>query len=110
MRQFLTIQLLSPFLKRHLGPSEEDQRQMLSALGYSDMDRFVADVVPADILDPESPRTSLPEGCDEATALRDLQQIAADNRSRRSLIGLGYHATAVPALIQRHVFELNISL
>ena len=78
---------------------------MLSALGYRDIDSFVADVVPADILDAESPCDRLPEGCDEATALQDLQRIAAENQTRRSLIGLGYHGTAVPALIQRHVFE-----
>ena len=97
--------LSSPFLQRHLGPSEEDQQKMLSQLGYRDLDAFIADVVPDDILDPTAPLAELPEGCDEATALRDLQGIAADNRIARSLIGLGYHGTATPALIQRHVFE-----
>ena len=95
----------SPFLQRHLGPSEEDQLQMLSQLGYRDLDAFIADVVPEDILDADAPIAELPEGCDEATALADLKGIAADNHSVRSLIGLGYHRTATPALVQRHVFE-----
>ena len=78
---------------------------MLAALGYVDMAAFLADVVPEDILDPHPPRDVLPDGCDEATALDHLRSIAAANDPRRSLIGLGYHGTATPALIQRHVFE-----
>ena len=78
---------------------------MLAALGYVDMAAFLADVVPEDILDPHPPRDVLPDGCDEATALNHLRSIAAANDPRRSLIGLGYHGTATPALIQRHVFE-----
>tara|TARA_B100002051_G_scaffold254475_1_gene269264 strand:+ start:5792 stop:8665 length:2874 start_codon:yes stop_codon:yes gene_type:complete len=97
--------LSSTFLPRHLGPSEAEQGQMLAALGYADLTAFVADVVPSQILDDQAPQGVLPEGCDEATALAHLRRIAADNEPRRSLIGLGYHATATPALIQRHVFE-----
>jgi len=95
----------SPFLQRHVGPSEADQQTMLAALGYADLAAFLADVVPDDILDPHPPSDVLPEGCDEATALDHLRSIAAANDPRRSLIGLGYHGTATPALIQRHVFE-----
>jgi len=78
---------------------------MLNALGYSDLKEFIADVVPADILDPAPPVEALPEGCGEAEALRQLKQLSETNRLRRSLIGLGYYGTATPALIQRHVFE-----
>ena len=78
---------------------------MLNALGYSDLKEFVADVVPADILDPAPPVEALPEGCGEAEALQQLKQLSETNTLRRSLIGLGYYGTATPALIQRHVFE-----
>ena len=78
---------------------------MLNALGYSDLDAFIADVVPADILDDAAPTNDLPQGCDEASALKDLAELAAANSVKRSLIGLGYYGTATPALIQRHVFE-----
>ena len=97
--------MTSPFLQRHVGPSPAEQERMLAALGYADMEAFLADVVPEDILDPAAPQQVLPEGCSEATALSDLQAIAAANANRRSLIGLGYFGTATPALIQRHVFE-----
>ena len=95
----------SPFLQRHVGPSEADQQSMLAALGYAEMEVFLADVVPDDILDPHSPKNVLPDGCDEATALGHLRSIAGANDPHRSLIGLGYYGTATPALIQRHVFE-----
>ena len=78
---------------------------MLNALGYSDLDAFIADVVPADILDDSAPTNDLPQGCDEASALKDLAELGAANSVKRSLIGLGYYGTATPALIQRHVFE-----
>ena len=78
---------------------------MLKTLGYSDMAAFIADVVPSDILDEHPPSEAMPEGCSESEALEDLRRIVADNTVRRSLIGLGYHGTATPALIQRHVFE-----
>ena len=97
--------MTSPFLQRHVGPSTAEQERMLAVLGYADMDAFLADVVPQDILDPAAPENVLPAGCSEATALNDLRAIASANADRRSLIGLGYFGTATPALIQRHVFE-----
>ena len=97
--------MTSPFLQRHVGPSEADQDRMLAALGYTDIDAFLADVVPEDILDAAPPGDVLPEGCSEAAALNQLRDIASRNENHRSLIGLGYFGTATPALIQRHVFE-----
>ena len=78
---------------------------MLASLGYSDLDTFLRDVVPSAIFDEQAPTDVLPEGCDEFTALQDLRGIATANQAQRSLIGLGYYGTAVPAVIQRHVFE-----
>jgi glycine dehydrogenase len=79
---------------------------MLAELGCGDLESFVAEVVPPDILlPPELAGQGLPQGCDEAQALAELAQIAAANQTCRSLIGLGYAATVTPALLQRHVFE-----
>ena len=79
---------------------------MLADLGCSDLERFVAEVVPeAILLEPELAAEGLPEGCDEAQALAELREIAAENTVERSLIGLGYYGTATPALLLRHVFE-----
>jgi glycine dehydrogenase len=97
---------LSAFVARHIGPSEAEQRRMLSDLGLSDLEQLVAEVVPAAIrLEPEQGLAGLPAGCDEAQALTELAAIAAGNQVHRSLIGLGYHDCVTPALLQRHVFE-----
>ena len=96
---------LSPFVERHLGPDPAQQRVMLQALGYSSLDAFVQAVVPSDILDETAPQGAMPAGVGEAAALAELREIADANQLRRSLIGLGYHDTVTPALIQRHVLE-----
>ena len=96
---------MSPFVERHLGPDPEQQQQMLQALGFASLEEFARAVVPADILDAEPPLEAMPDGVAEAQALSELREIAAANRLHRSLIGLGYHDTATPALIQRHVLE-----
>jgi glycine dehydrogenase len=79
---------------------------MLRELGATDLESFVAEVVPPDILlPPGEAESGLPKGVDEARALTELRAIAAANQVRRSLIGLGYYGTATPAVIQRHVLE-----
>lgn len=97
---------LSPFVARHVGPDAAEQAQMLSDLGLNDLEQLVAEVVPDAIrLEPLVAAEGLPVGCSEAEALAELQQIAAANQVRRSLIGLGYSDCITPALLQRHVFE-----
>jgi glycine dehydrogenase len=97
---------LDGFLMRHIGPSPGEQARMLQDLGTPDLDQFLAEVVPAGLLLEAATATAgLPEGCSEAQALAELQQIASANQVRRSLIGLGYYGTVTPALLQRHVFE-----
>ena len=94
------------FSLRHLGPSENEQELMLQELGLASLEDLAAEVVPPDILLPkETASTGLPEACGEATALAELAEIASLNVVMRSLIGLGYHGTITPALIQRHVLE-----
>ena len=97
---------LSPFVARHVGPDAAEQAQMLRDLGLSNLEQLIAEVVPEAIrLNAAAAAAGLPAGCSEAEALAELQQIAAANQVRRSLIGLGYHDCITPALLQRHVFE-----
>ncbi len=97
---------LSAFVQRHIGPTQAEQQTMLRDLGLADLESLVRQVVPEPIrLVPAQALEGLPAGCQEAQALTELQQIAAANEVRRSLIGLGYYGCITPALIQRHVFE-----
>ena len=60
---------LSPFVQRHIGPSEADQQSMLTSLGFADLDAFLNAVVPGSIWDPEPPADAMPLGCGEACLL-----------------------------------------
>ena len=93
----------SEFVRRHVGPSKEQQTQMLEDLGLSSLDELVRQVVPDSIL--LRGDSNLPDGCSEHEALAELKQIASKNKIKRSLIGQGYYGTLVPPVIQRNVLE-----
>ena len=39
-----------PFSQRHVGPDEEQIKNMLSHLGFSSLDEFINETIPKDIL------------------------------------------------------------
>ena len=94
---------MSDFVNRHIGPSTEQQTQMLSDLGLSSIDELVRKIVPDSIL--LRGDYKLPDGCSEQEALTELKEIASQNKVKRSLIGQGYYGTITPPVIQRNVFE-----
>ncbi len=96
---------IGKFADRHLGLSQQAQKEILESLGHDDLDDFIASVVPEEILDEYSPNQLLPTHCSEKDALEEIRAIASRNQTKRSLIGMGYYGTATPSAIQRHVFE-----
>ena len=94
---------MSDFIKRHIGPSEDQQTQMLNDLGVSTIDELIREIVPDSILLRGDDR--LPEGCSEQQALEELREIARINIVKRTLIGQGYYGTITPPVILRNVFE-----
>jgi glycine dehydrogenase len=95
---------LSVFANRHIGPSAEDQRAMLTALGYSSLDDLLAAALPDGARAPAS-LSDLPAPLTEAQALAELRRIASRNTVRVSMIGLGCYDTITPAVIRRNVLE-----
>ncbi|MGO2721598.1 MAG: glycine dehydrogenase (aminomethyl-transferring), partial [Brachybacterium tyrofermentans] len=96
------------FVRRHVGTDPDAQRRMLEVLGYETVDEMLTAAVPSTILlDPEGQdaASAVPSGITETAALAELQALADRNTVRRSLIGLGYHGTHTPAVIQRNVLE-----
>ena len=91
------------FAGRHLGSDEATQRQMLDALKVQSLDALVREVVPAGILLGEP--LALGEAMREPEALAELSAHAMRNDVWRSFIGMGYHGTHTPAVIQRNVLE-----
>ena len=96
---------IGQFSNRHFGLDETCENEVLQFLGYTELEDFIASVVPKEILDPGPPLNKLPSACNESMALEELEHIAKKNKQRRSLIGLGYYGTITPALIQRQIIE-----
>ena len=94
---------MSDFIRRHIGPSEDQQTQMLNDLGLSSLDELVREVVPDSIL--LRGDNNLPKGCSEQQALTELKKIASKNKLQKNLIGQGYYGTITPPVILRNVFE-----
>src|SRR4051812_5991109 len=76
---------------------------MLKVVGARSLEALIDEIIPADIR--LSKALALPEAETEFAYLQRLRGIAAKNRVFRSYIGLGYHDTITPAVIQRNVFE-----
>ncbi len=91
------------FVRRHVGPGEEEVRRMLDALGYDSLDALIDATVPGSIR-LRRPLALGPEGS-EYEILADLRVMMSRNRVFRSFIGMGYHDCIVPPVIQRNVLE-----
>ncbi|MEX2269706.1 MAG: aminomethyl-transferring glycine dehydrogenase [Acidimicrobiia bacterium] len=91
------------FVRRHIGPDDAEQREMLDLLEYTSLDGLTDHAVPVTIRD----RTplALPDACDEVTALELLHELVARNTIATSLIGMGYSGTVTPNVILRNVLE-----
>ncbi len=92
------------FLQRHLGPRADEIAAMVSELGYDSLDAFIDAVVPSAIRLKGRLLTRAGE-LDERATLDVLHRLAARNRVFKSWIGMGYHATITPPVIQRNVLE-----
>ncbi len=91
------------FARRHIGPDARSRDEMLEALGYESMEKFIGEVVPENIL-LETP-LDLPGPLTEVEALAELRKIAAKNQVWKSYLGTGYHDTITPPVIQRNILE-----
>jgi len=102
-RTLTDLQNSAEFIARHVGPSADDQQQMLSALGCTNLQQLTAQVVPEAIAMAED--LAIVDGCTEAQALAELREIASHNRVFKSFIGQGYYGTITPNVIQRNILE-----
>lgn len=91
------------FIRRHIGPNQEEQAAMLDALGYESLDALIDAAVPAKIRSKDP--LALPPAQTESAVLQKLRQYANNNVVNRTLIGMGYYGTRVPAVIQRNILE-----
>ncbi len=91
------------FVRRHIGPGEDEIQSMLEKVGASSLDDLMSQTVPKGIcLDKP---IEVGEGATEVEALAALKATAAKNKVYRSFIGMGYYDTHVPNVILRNVLE-----
>jgi len=91
------------FAKRHIGPREEQQAEMLKAIGADSIEQLMYETLP-DGIKLERP-LNLDPALSEYEYARHINTLAAKNKVFRSYIGLGYHEAKLPAVIQRNVLE-----
>ncbi len=91
------------FSLRHIGPSEGDIKKMLSSLDVESIEELLTQTIPQEIR-LNSP-LSLPKGISENKFLNELRALSDENKLFETYIGLGYHPTVTPAVIQRNILE-----
>jgi len=91
------------FVRRHIGPRDQNIGEMLSLLGAESLEAFAKSVVPGSIY--RSKPLDLPKSATEAEALSELKTMIGKNRIHRSFIGMGYSDCFTPAVIQRNILE-----
>ena len=89
--------------RRHIGPTVGEIEEMISALGYKNLDALIDDTVPANIRQKEP--LDWGPAMTERDALYHMKQVASKNKVLTSLIGQGYHGTTTPAPILRNILE-----
>ncbi|MGA7281892.1 MAG: aminomethyl-transferring glycine dehydrogenase, partial [Acidimicrobiia bacterium] len=83
-------------------PRPEDIEKMLATVGVATLEQLVAETVPSSII---STDLDLPPAMSELGVIERLRGFADGNQVLTSMIGLGYHDTITPPVIQRNVLE-----
>jgi glycine dehydrogenase len=91
------------FKERHNGPVKHQMQEMLQVIGVASLDQLIDETVPGAIR-LKSP-LNIPRALSERDFLKKFKKIAQQNQVFKSYIGLGYHDTILPPVIQRNILE-----
>lgn len=97
------LEITDKFVDRHIGPSEDELKEMLNAIGIGNSAELIDKTIPASIL--LNRKLDLPAAQSEHEFLKDLEELAAKNKVLKSYIGMGYYPTITPSVIQRNILE-----
>jgi glycine dehydrogenase len=97
------LQNAEQFVSRHVGPNIDDQQAMLSLLDCNNLQQLIEQVVPISIINEQS--LTLADQCTEAQALKELREIAKQNKVFKNYLGQGYYGTLTPNVILRNILE-----
>ncbi|WP_152287332.1 aminomethyl-transferring glycine dehydrogenase [Flavicella marina] len=91
------------FVLRHVGPRGNDAQEMLATIGLNSIDELIKKTVPNDILLRKD--LDLNSAMSEQEYLSHIQELSIKNKLFKNYIGLGYHPTITPGVIQRNILE-----
>jgi len=91
------------FKIRHIGPQESDHNDMLKTIGVDSLEQLIYQTIPDNIKLQNG--LQLESAMSEQDYLSHIHDLALKNKIFKSYIGLGYHPTILPAVIQRNILE-----
>ena len=91
------------FQRRHIGPSEKEQNEMLEAIGVESLEQLIQETIPEDIRLKKMIELDAPQS--EYDYLSHIEEISKKNKVFKSYIGLGYHEAILPSVIKRNILE-----
>jgi len=102
-RSLEDLEQRADFVRRHIGPGDDDIAAMLETLGFESLEALTKRAVPASIRSKEP--LELAAGRSETESLAYLRRLAGDNKLLRSMIGMGYYDCVLPPVILRNLLE-----
>ncbi len=91
------------FALRHIGPRKDDHDSMLQTIGADNLEQLIDQTIPKQIR--LSKRLELDDAMSEQEYLNHIHELSLKNKVFKSYIGLGYHPSNLPAVIQRNILE-----
>jgi len=91
------------FQLRHIGPQKNEQTAMLKACGVASLDELIIKTFPNDIINKKA--LNLPKALSEQEYIAHILELEVLNKNFKTYIGLGYHPTIMPGVIQRNILE-----
>jgi glycine dehydrogenase len=91
------------FESRHIGPDQQQVKEMLEVIKAKSVDELVDQTVPSNIRLKKA--LALPAAQSEFQFLNDFKKIASKNKVFKSFIGTGYYNTITPGVILRNILE-----
>ncbi|WP_296316974.1 aminomethyl-transferring glycine dehydrogenase [Winogradskyella sp. UBA3174] len=91
------------FALRHIGPRPHEQKAMLNTIGVTSIEQLISETIPSGIRLKED--LDLDPAMSEQEYLNHIYELSQHNKVFKSYIGLGYHPSNLPAVIQRNILE-----
>ena len=99
----LNVNYKESFQNRHIGPNEDEKKEMLQTIGVDSVEQLIDQTIPSHIRFKED--LNLPSAQSESEFIEELKSIASKNKIFKSYIGQGYYNTFTPQVVQRNILE-----